>query len=427
MVDLSDSTFYCSGKIVDKRTGEIAGTLLEYPLQNNSATCEHGYVFAEGTRIVVLSDALDTVWSKSVASVDLITAIQAGEDGYAALGGKRTAEKKLIRTDRNGTVLWSVAINKKVYYETVSAPEGSDDSAEIGIGGIAADENGIVVFGACIPFAAQWYDTWIIKFDRADGREQWRKKIPAVEPVEMIPGGSGVVLTGVLDPSKLTEKNGTVPGLSKRNYFPATHAVYVSVDTAGEILVNREYSVTGYDYGQGISENGTVMLLSLLSYRPPLVNNMLASGTVLCVDEEGEPVWQKDYEAPSGVVTSAFPVMLSRCFSSGDLAVAAFDSLYYYGKPSAVLPGDNAVPDRGQIGMNLSYDAVTGTIVYRIAGSAEILLSLYTPAGRYIATLDRGSRHPGTYRIPVEHLSQGTYLAQLNAGGRAVCHVVRVY
>lgn len=427
MVDLSDSTFYCSGRIIDKRTGEVAGALLEYPIQNNSATREHGYVFADGTRIVVLSDALDTVWSKSVASVDLITAIQAGEDGYAALGGKRTAEKKLVRTDLNGTVLWSVVINSKAYYEASLAPEETGDSVEISVEGIAADESGIVIFGACLPIGAQWYDTWVIKYDMVDGSEQWRKKIPAVQPVEMITAGSGVVLTGVLDPSKLTEKNGTVPGLAKRNYFPATHTVFVSVDTSGEILVNREYSVTGYDYSEGISGNGTEMLISILSYRPPLINNTLENGTVLCVDEEGEPIWQKEYKAPAGVVSGSLPVVQARQFSSGDLAVAAFDSLYYYGEPAAVHPFKNSVINSRQADMDLAYNAAEGRIRYRISGAAEVVLSLFSPAGRCIATLDRGSRHPGTYCIPVELLSRGTYLAQLNAGGKTVCRLVRFY
>jgi hypothetical protein len=421
-IDLSDSTFLFGNAVVSRRDGTVISTINEFEIKNNSRTAQGGFVVTEGDRIIVLNNSFEPERSIETGSIPLLSAIQTGDGGYVALSGSN----QLIRTDAKGTILHDIQINGLVHYPPDSI-NNTDEPVDIHLQGICNLGEDIVVYGRSHPMYQQNIDSWLIKFD-INGKEVWKTLLGGVEIIETVSCENSLVLSGNIDYNgwQVIQQSPSTQALRKRNYFPTMAVPVIEIGPDGTIIMHEDFSSTSYCYGQSLSMSDSGFILGYYAYEPPVFDDKLTRATIVSVDRSGQILWSESYENTHLSATEVHNRPLrAQTFSSGGIAIAALDTLYYHDAGTRVHPAVNNANKSQAIINNVRRKEKL--LLYTVEKASDIRVSYLSLNGRQIATTGLLFHCAGSHSLPIPSLGYCTYLVSFttNRKERTVIRMIR--
>lgn len=382
--------------VVDSHLGQVIRTVSGFSQINSiEKVADGGFIISDLDKIVLLNDSLEVVWSKSIIGGQTVTmksANQTSDSGFIALAEIWRSIVKIIKTDRNGDTLWSRSkgdsLNMEAYYGTGVVEAGGKYIA-----------CGDYCLGACLGMPG-----WISAYS-PDGNEIWSKSKPAftIHNIQVL--NDGVVMTG-------STENGSQPftdiinnseAMRKIKWFPATDLFLVQLGADGKVELDTSYTFNKYSYGKSIAKVKNTYLVSGFTGTYDFSTGEKEQ-IVFNTDLEGKSLWTKKYN-----VKREIPALV-KVLSSGELIVAAGDSIYFYENVSV-----SGFPDKRPMKpeVDIVQTGMMGKITYTLGNSSFVTINLLNLNGRKVKILEKRFVHAGMHSLSIENCSPGNYLIEI--------------
>lgn len=389
--------------IFDAETGQVVKNVTGFVKVNSIAATENGgYVIADSNRITVLSADYEKVWSRSVenGAALVISVKQLKGGGYVALvvmqGQKRLV--KIINTDNNGDTVWTKTVDEK----------NINESSVYSATGIVEIDGTIVACGTFCPGVCLGMLGWIAAYS-SEGNELWFKKRSGYTINDIKEVEDGVILTGYSEESTVFQ-GVELPGLVKRNWFPATQVSLLKLKADGVIVFDTGYDFDAhYCYGWRLNNVEEKNIIS--GYAGTYDFRAGGNHFVMASDGLGKILWNKYYPANSSGKKLP-PIALP--LSWGALAVMTSDSLYLYSPLSNV----KKTPEFSfQVGKRMVKTRVN-EIAFFLNKSSSVIVEMYNIHGKKVKKVRSESLPAGYNSIDLTGIASGQYYFQLKCGSQ---------
>ena len=265
-------------------TATEIGTCIQNTLDGNYIICGSANGFSNAYAdyyLVKVNSAGTLLWSKNYGGTnhDRAYYVSTCSDGGFIMTGYTLSTSAgnnedvyLVRTDSNGSLLWSTSVG------------GSKD--DLGWYVLEANDGGFIVSGSSKSFTGGSWDGYLVKVNSA-GVLQWTK---------VMGGSSTDVFNGM---SKTTDGGYIITGETMTNSFGSTDMMLVKINSDGDTLWTKQYGKITEDAGNAVTQtaDGGYIIVGDMHTYP---NSGDHNACLLKTDSDGAMQWVKLYGSNPG-------------------------------------------------------------------------------------------------------------------------------